>query len=471
MKRRYHDFNPEDPSPIPTSSPAAALPNVWSPLMALKLMSFTFFKKLKKDGGQRIYSHSMRREKNQSNKLNSSELCRVVEWTKIVRNISKSSEGTNITRNCSKDFRSPLSVGNVSSKELGSLLAVENVSSKDLRTTCASIIVVLTNHLHQVMSEFEINLKNAFSAFESIFNIEDWLEHDINNKKPGGSQSDQAELFPRKRQKLRQWVHNSFPEIEELCSKGYDLISMLLSWLLPWSNEKKDCSFNFLYDMTYFLNLIAFKKYWLLQSCRSAESAPVESNTKTELLACPMSDIPSKKPYRFPKRNIMEVEYMPYLENDTSSYRLDKSSNETSDTLPYPGNHLGFRSEGLGEENRTLGFGTHLSFALGVEWKCLQSSGLKREQCSSTYNDLQFPEKGTIYSNFPSEDEYESSSAGSSYRSLMSSEDMLDIQDWRSFYFQISPDKDKAYPFLLDKSSWEDCIEETYDSDSQVKCI
>ncbi|XWS76156.1 hypothetical protein CRYUN_Cryun01aG0152200 [Craigia yunnanensis] len=63
------------------------------------------------------------------------------------------------------------------------------------------------------------------------------------------------------------------------------------------------------------------------------------------------------------------------------------------------------------------------------EWKCSQSSRLRRERCSSTYNDLQFSEKETIYSNFPSEDEFESSSAGSSYRSRMSSEDLLDIHD------------------------------------------
>ncbi|XP_022771385.1 uncharacterized protein LOC111314367 isoform X2 [Durio zibethinus] len=60
------------------------------------------------------------------------------------------------------------------------------------------------------------------------------------SKVMGWSQSDQEELFSRKRQKLSQWAHNSFPEIKELRSMGYDLISMLLSQLLPWSNEKKN---------------------------------------------------------------------------------------------------------------------------------------------------------------------------------------------------------------------------------------
>ncbi|XVF21460.1 hypothetical protein REPUB_Repub12eG0092100 [Reevesia pubescens] len=764
MKRRNHDIHPEDPSPIRTSFPeplhrgrsTVTRPDSQSNRADCpKTSEFAFFKKLKKDAGQRFDSHSMEREKNQPNKLNSSECCRVIEGTKIVRNISKSSEGTNSTRNSSKDFRSPLSVVNISSKEFGSLFSIENLSSKDPRSMLPRNNVTHINFdsfllpVDREANNSEVNLKNAFSSFESIFSIEDWSQHDSMNKRPGGSQSDQEELFSRKRQKLLQWAHNSFPEMVELCSKGYDLISMLLNRLLPWSNEKTDC--------------------------RSADSAPVKSSTKTEIIACPKSDIPSKKLYVLPTRDIMQVEYTPsYLENGTSSYGSDRSretmlsniyspiynnhstlqktlelpgyelreknpiscidldsilgfpfvrhgsfppfsslkepddlndlngslpgrephlsllewdsvngtssywserlretvlsniysptynnentleknlelpscelreknliscfegdstfgfpfvkhgsflpfssfeepnddlkgslpgrephlpllewdsanmnerslsatrqntnwtiipavrsswdhqrslnnwcgsfgtlglcsspvvgnypqefytvlvppnstsyhrhelgrailekveetiadlhhlpltsshsskclnliadcnhfgiaceGSETSGILPSPGNHLCFMSKAFGEENST-DFGTHLSFALDVDWKCLQSSGLRRRQYSSTYNDLQFSEKGIIYSNFLSEDEFESSLVGSSSRSRMSSEDMLDIHDWQSFYFQISRDKDKAYPLLLDKSSCEDFTEETYNSDSQVKCL
>lgn len=45
-----------------------------------KTSEYAFFKKLKKDAGQKFDSHSMRREKNQSNKLNSIE-CREVVGT------------------------------------------------------------------------------------------------------------------------------------------------------------------------------------------------------------------------------------------------------------------------------------------------------------------------------------------------------------------------------------------------------
>ncbi|KAK6238985.1 hypothetical protein QUC31_004454 [Theobroma cacao] len=635
MKRRNHDINTE--SPIRTSFPAA-LHRVHSAVTrpdsrsnradGPKTSEYAFFKKLKKDAGQKFDSHSMRREKNQSNKLNSIECREVVEGTKIVRNISKSSEGTNIITSCSKDFRSPLSVRNVSSKELRSLLSSQHASSKDSGSSLPVNNVKCIN--------FASFLSPVYGA--------------ANNWGMEGSRSDQVELFSKKRQKLHQWAHNSSPEMEELCSEGYDLISMILSRLLPQNNEKN--------------------------SFRSAEFAPAESDTKTQLLACPKADIPSKKLYRMPTRNIMEVECMPYLENGTSCYWSDRSKetrcsnicsptfidhntlqknlelpscelrgknliscvegdstfcfpfvrhgsfppfspfkelddfhdlngslpgrepllllewdsinmnerslsatcqktnwtivpavqsswdhhqslnmlsesygtfrfcsspvlrnypqdfytrvpptstscdkqelggsvleekedtvadmnplsltlshsanylnligdcnyyeiackgSETSDILPSLGNHLGFLKKAFGEEDSSPGSGTQLSFALDVEWKCLHSSGLVRDQYSSTYNDHQFPEKEIIYSTFLSEDEFGSSLDGSSYRSLIhSSQDMLGIHDRRSFIFQISRDKDKAYPLLLDKSGLEDCTEEVYACGNEVKCL
>ncbi|TYH64148.1 hypothetical protein ES332_D07G245900v1 [Gossypium tomentosum] len=309
MKRRYQDIDPEDPSPIPISSTAAP-PKVRSPVTlpdsrsnradGPKTSEFAFFKKLKKDAGQRFDSHSMQRIKNQPHKWNSGEFYRAVERTRTVRNISKSSEGTKITINC------PSPAGKASSNELGSRLFVEKVNSKDSRSPLPVNNVTLINFdsfpspVDRAVNNSEVKLKNAFSAVEPIFSIEDWLQHHSDNKKPGGSHADEAELFSRKREKLLQWAHNSFPEIEELGSKGCDVISVLLSRLFPWSNEKN--------------------------GYRSAESAPLESNTKAELFACPKSDIPPKKIYRLPERKIMEIQDTPsYLENATPSYWSDIS--------------------------------------------------------------------------------------------------------------------------------------------------
>ncbi|GMI69255.1 hypothetical protein HRI_000594800 [Hibiscus trionum] len=321
MKRRSHEINPEDPSPIRISSPAAqpkvrsheALSDSRSNLAdGPKTSEFAFFKKLKKDAGKRFDSHSMQRVKNPPHKLNSSKCCRGVgrfksEGTRIVRNISKSSEGTDIARNYSKDFRSPSSAAKGSS-ESGSLRSIEKVNSKDSRSPFPinNVNVMDVNldsfpsPVERAVNNSEVNLKNAFSAVEPIFSLEDWLEHHNDDKKPGGSYSDQTELFSRKRQKLLQWACNSLPEIEELHSKGYDVISTLLSRLFPWSNEKN--------------------------GYRSAESAPLESFTKSELFTCPKSDVPSNKLDRLQTRKILEVQDTPsHLGNGTSSYWSDIS--------------------------------------------------------------------------------------------------------------------------------------------------
>ncbi|OMP06388.1 hypothetical protein COLO4_08165 [Corchorus olitorius] len=714
-RRRNHDANPNESSSMPTSFPAAPL-IVRSPETRFnsrsnqaavpKTSEFAFFKKLKKHASERFDCQPIQREESQSKKLNSSKFGKVEEGTKmLVKTFVTPSEETNINKNCSEDFGFPLSIGKFSSKELGSVLSMENVMSMDSRLPL-HVNHVTRHDCDPVLSPFgraanntEASLNKAFSAFESPCHIEDFLDHDSDSKRPRvikivlvplhlskPAESDQVGLFSGKRQKLRQLAHNSFPEIEELCSKGYNLTSMLLSRLLPWSNEKN--------------------------SIRSAESELVERNSKSELFACSKSDIPSKKlhgmPTRnimeiecmpdlengtsscfsdrlgfacsksdipskklhgMPTRNIMEIECMPYLENGTSScfsdrlgetmlfnfgsptknycstlqknlelpsceyrrknltscitgdstfgfpfgrhhsylpyspfkepdnshdphgslpgreprvlllewdpinmnetslsstcqntnwtmipavqsswddqqcksywdesygtlgvysspvrnhpqefytlmppkgtfydkhergrsttledeemvpdlgylplssinlpervnyigncdyYEIACRGCETSDILPFPGNQLRFASKIVGEDNGTPSNGTHLSFAVDVEWKCLQSTRLRRKRYSSACNDLQFPENEPIYSNFLREDGFESSSGGSGYRSLIhSSEDVLNMHEWcRSVYFQIFHDKDKAYPLLLDNSSWGNCTEETYD--------
>ncbi|XP_039021204.1 uncharacterized protein LOC120153286 isoform X2 [Hibiscus syriacus] len=242
MKRRSHEINPEDPSPIRISSHAAQ-PKVRIPVNVSdsrsnrgddpKTSEFAFFTKLKKDAGKRFDSHSMQRVKNPTHKVNSSECCRGVGrfksgGTRIVRNISKSSEGTNIAK-------SPLSVPKAS-PELESLLSIEKINSKDSRSPFPINNVTDINLdpspslVERAVNNLEVNLKNTFAEVEPIFSLEDWLEHHSDNKKPGGSCSDQTELFSRKRQKLLQWACNSFPEIEELHSKGVTEVLSLHRW-------------------------------------------------------------------------------------------------------------------------------------------------------------------------------------------------------------------------------------------------
>lgn len=57
-----------------------------------------------------------------------------------------------------------------------------------------------------------------------------------------GNQHFDEGVFSTKRRKLRQWVADtSLPEVDEFCSKGFDLVSVLLSRLFPKGNENKCC--------------------------------------------------------------------------------------------------------------------------------------------------------------------------------------------------------------------------------------
>ncbi|KAL3717739.1 hypothetical protein ACJRO7_009214 [Eucalyptus globulus] len=62
------------------------------------------------------------------------------------------------------------------------------------------------------------------------------------SRKSGTSYSYKCgEVFPKKRENLLLWVKTtSFPEIDELFSKGYGFVSILFSHLNPMSNEDND---------------------------------------------------------------------------------------------------------------------------------------------------------------------------------------------------------------------------------------
>ncbi|XP_041009170.1 uncharacterized protein LOC121253247 isoform X2 [Juglans microcarpa x Juglans regia] len=103
-----------------------------------------------------------------------------------------------------------------------------------------------------------------------------------------------GEIFSRKRQKLRQWVvETSYPNIEDLCSKGYDFVSVLLSRLFPENNEK-----------SVFRNL---------------KSAEINLDTKSQFLASLESDAELKKLNHIPARNYMELDNGSHLDDGPNS--------------------------------------------------------------------------------------------------------------------------------------------------------
>ncbi|CAL5207095.1 unnamed protein product [Lathyrus oleraceus] len=112
-----------------------------------------------------------------------------------------------------------------------------------------------------------------------------------------GNQNEDGDVFSRKRQKLRQCVEDTlFLDREKQCSKGLDIVSMLLSRLFPMST---DCTVK--------------NKY------KEANPGKIESATRFDLLDSQESDldVQFKEHYLVPKRKFLEL--------DSGSYFNDQS--------------------------------------------------------------------------------------------------------------------------------------------------
>ncbi|GAV63856.1 hypothetical protein CFOL_v3_07374 [Cephalotus follicularis] len=164
------------------------------------------------------------------------------------------------------------------------------------------------NSFHKEASA-ENNFEKLSATFRDMHSLEKSKEKYSNATRPaGGTRYKHDDIFSRKRQKLRQWVaETSFPEIDEFCWKGFDIVSMLLNRLLPESNEDNVCPF------------------------RTPKSGQVERNVKTKLLSSPESDIYFKKSHQLPTGNLVGFEYelqdFPWLD------RRDRFLSESNPTI------------------------------------------------------------------------------------------------------------------------------------------
>ncbi|XP_075647877.1 uncharacterized protein LOC142618748 isoform X5 [Castanea sativa] len=126
-----------------------------------------------------------------------------------------------------------------------------------------------------------------------------------------GGQHSHGEIFSRKRQKLRKWVvETSYPHIEELCSKGYDFVSLLLSRLFPESNENS-----------------GFKK---------SKSRDIDIDTKSQFLNSLESHSQLKKLSHIPASNYMEPDHASHLDDGPSSCWLNRSPEGVLSTFYTP---------------------------------------------------------------------------------------------------------------------------------------
>ncbi|KAJ9169706.1 hypothetical protein P3X46_017867 [Hevea brasiliensis] len=214
-----------------------------------KTSEYAFFKKLKSDANHRFHSHALHQDENQSLNLKPSDYSR---------------ERTNIIENSYNDFKSPVLPKNVTPENFVSFLSpLSNASKKS-----------------------GLDMKRVGTTMVDI--------HRTLENKEYGAQCKNADVFFRKRQKLRQLVANtSFSEVDELCSKGCDFVSVLLSKLFPESNKGK--------------------------SFEDVKTGKLEIDTNCKPLASPETDVDFKISNWMTRRNFMELEFEPSLDVGFSS--------------------------------------------------------------------------------------------------------------------------------------------------------
>ncbi|KAG8640281.1 hypothetical protein MANES_13G042500v8 [Manihot esculenta] len=283
MKRKSSQINTEHPSPIRSSFPrgigckesvrftdldndelqestSVPLQRNYAPRSDddPKTSEYAFFKKLKEDASHRFHSHALHQDKNRSSNLKPNDCFR---------------ETANIVENSHKDIKSPVLPKNVTPKNFVSFLSsLSNASKK--------------SGLHMMKRDRTTMVNMRLTPENEEF----------------GDQCKNADIFSRKRQKLRQLVANTlFSEVDAL-SKGCDFVSVLLSKLFPESN--KDMSFEDL------------------------KTEKLEIDSKTWSLASPESDMHLKKSNWMPTRSFVDLECEPSLVGFSSCWSEMPSKRE-----------------------------------------------------------------------------------------------------------------------------------------------
>ncbi|KAK7345699.1 hypothetical protein VNO77_16309 [Canavalia gladiata] len=129
-----------------------------------------------------------------------------------------------------------------------------------------------------------------------------------------GNRYAHGEVFSRKREKLRQCVADAlFTNKEKLCSKGHDIISMLLSRLFPVNIEEN--------------------KY------EDTNPGKEVNATRYDLLDSQESDVQFKERYQMPKRKLLELESSPYFSDAMLSPMFLRSDERITPHAEFPTYH------------------------------------------------------------------------------------------------------------------------------------
>lgn len=139
------------------------------------------------------------------------------------------------------------------------------------------------------------------------------------------------------------------------------------------------------------------------------------------------------------------------------------------------GNHCWVMREVSCKQHYDPGTEDSLSSELDLDFreKCLAICDSSNKHYSFTHPALQFPQNEGIFSHFRAENEDEYRLDGLSCGEILNhyDQDMVNIDDWSSFYFQISLDKEKLYPWLPRKASWDASEGELYREDSDIEYL
>ncbi|MCH82659.1 hypothetical protein A2U01_0003470, partial [Trifolium medium] len=132
-----------------------------------------------------------------------------------------------------------------------------------------------------------------------------------------GNQYDDGEIFSRKRQKLRQCVADTlFPDTEKPCSKGLDIVSVLLSRLFPMSTDST-----------------VKNKYG------DSKPGKIEKPTRYDLPDPLESDVQFKDHNLIPKRKLLELESGSYFNDQMLSPMFLEWSEKITPHAEFPTYH------------------------------------------------------------------------------------------------------------------------------------
>ncbi|XP_075649428.1 uncharacterized protein LOC142619925 isoform X2 [Castanea sativa] len=155
----------------------------------------------------------------------------------------------------------------------------------------------------------------------------------------------------------------------------------------------------------------------------------------------------------FPLALTLAPDYLTLAEDPKNDTKCKDSS------IFFSPHNLNIMSKVFGERYYHTGFeGVLLSSGLDfdLEWDCPSLSGSSRRHHPPVNHAFQSPRNEGTYSCFLVKDKSEGFLDGSSYRGTLSHvNDIVNIQDLSSFYFQMPLEKDRSCPLLLDKSSWD----------------